>query len=268
MNLCNARFEVNDPFQRGDKHMRSTFIAALVFVSLVLSSFSINSYGAPPTHISQSPNSKCLPEIVYTQEGVNFFRLHANFSYKTAKLEIKKYPIASWKTCVYSIGLYGYENLGGWIPMWSIDLGGNGMLFYDGFWHKQDTIFDISLDEVDLDPNNHGKTDRYNQLLVDYKAMTGSRTKTFIAVYYFRNAMAFSSDIILSFADDGNLDYTIANHAITIKGCFRTCEHPSSVTLRYDQEVHQFAIVNPTIEDEAFFNYIRRFDFPTAPYIP
>lgn len=248
--------------------MRSKFIAALIFVSVALCSFSPSSYGTPPIHINESPSSKCLPEIVYTQKGVDFFRLHANFSYKIAKLEVKKYPIASWKTCVYSIGLYGYENLGGWIPMWSIDLSGNGMLFYDGIWHKQDTAFEIFLDEVDLDPNDHGKTDRYSQLLVDYKAMTGLKTKTFIAVYHFRNTMAFSSDIILAFADDGNLDYAIANHTITIKGCFRTCEHLSSVTLRYDQEVHQFAIINSTKENEAFFNYIRRFDFPNAPYIP
>lgn len=248
--------------------MRSTFVIAFIFVSIALWNLPLNSYGALPIRINESPSSKCLPEIVYTQEGVNFFRLHANFSYKTAKLEVKKYPIASWKTCIYSIGLYGYDNLAGWLPMWATNLSGNGMLFYDGFWHQQDTVFDISLDEVDLLPNIYGQADRYDQLLIDYKAKIAKITKTFIAVYYFSNTNAFSSRIILSFADDGNLDYAIDNHAITLKGCFHTCEHLGSVTLRYDQDAHQFAIVNPTKENETFFKYIHRYEFQNAPYIP
>lgn len=248
--------------------MRRAVMVELAFVSTILCSFAVKSFGDVPIHISDSPSSKCLAETVYTREGVDFFQLSANFSYKIAKLEVKKYPINSWKTCIYSIGLYGYEKLGGWNPMWSQDLSGNGMLFYDGFWHKQDTLFDISLDEVDLLPSKDMHVDKYHQLLIDYLASSDKGTKSFIAVYYFSNTSAFSSDLILSFADDGNLSYSVANHAITLKGCFHTCSHMSSVTLRYEQDVHQFAIVNPNTENEQFFNYIRKPGFTSAPYLP
>lgn len=242
--------------------------ARLLFASIALYGLSPSSYAVQPVHIGTSQSSKCLSATVYKQEDVHFFKLHANFSYKTAALVVKRYPITSWHTCVYSIGLYGYDVLGGWIPLWSKDLSGNGLLFYDGFWHNQNVAFDISLDAIDLNPDNYVPSNRYQQLLISYRAQTDKNTKSYIAIYSFGNTRAFYSHLVLSFVDDGNLDYTITNHALTITGCFHTCAHLSSVTLRYDQVVHQFAIVNPNDNNEAFLRFIHRYEFTNAPYIP
>ncbi|MGA9852972.1 MAG: hypothetical protein WBR15_08590 [Gammaproteobacteria bacterium] len=235
---------------------------ALLFLFALLS-LSQPSWANAADIITSPQNSKCLPAAIY-EKKVDFFSLHANFSYLDQALVVKKTQIGTHiggYACQYSIGLYGYSHNSGWLPLWATYLQGSGELFYDGVWHQQRYEFLIALDEIKILPT------RYQQLLIYYKYKDLDGYHSYIGIYYFYNQSAFSENLIFSFADHGSLEYIVKNNEITISGCWDTCARTGSVTLRYESDVHQYAIVNPNRNSEQFYKYIRREVFnPTEPW--
>jgi hypothetical protein len=219
--------------------------------------------------VDEPADSQCLPTVVYSKT-VDFFQLRANQKYEDSKLEIKRSPEDAMffgvrpDTCRYDIGLYGKDENAGWMPLWSKSIPGPGMLFYDGTWHKQkaakkwpnpDTQSEIYLDAVNILPTEH------KQLLIKCTHNSASGKHTAIGIYYFSNQLAFSQNLILAFADNGDLEYKIQGHDLYISGCWHTCKTTKAVTLRFDETVHQFAIINPTKESEDFYKYIQKSEF-------
>ena len=145
---------------------------------------------------------------------------------------------------------------------WAKLFTGAGQTFYNGFWHP--SPLGLGEDITFIDQARLTALPK-NELIFYHMSCGEDGCGSDLTVTYFQDHFPYSSTYLLSLQDNGLMTYSVNNGVITINGCMSPpgaihlpalCEIKKSVSLAFEEDVHQMAIQNPTADDEAFYAWL------------
>jgi hypothetical protein len=147
-----------------------------------------------------------------------------------------------------------------YIPVWQTDMAAPGLVFSDGYWHKQQFVQHADVRRVQVLPP---PMDSQQQIFIYHhnEAVDGGFSAAEIVAFTtpFGNART-----LLKVQQHGGMDIKIEDRVITINGYYipnggcNACGERRSVSLRFDPSVGQFAIENPDQRSAEFYRYLTR----------
>jgi hypothetical protein len=147
-----------------------------------------------------------------------------------------------------------------YIPVWQTDLRGPGLVFTDGYWHRQGLRSTSTVTAVKVLPPPY---DKLEQVLIYEHDVGGDAGNSFAKLVVFTSQFG-NEQTLLNIAQHGAMDVHVEDGTIVVNGYFipdgacLACGESRTLRLRFNREVKQLAIENPDRKAAEFFQYLRR----------
>lgn len=212
---------------------------------------------ATAVELAGQADSECLPAPI-KQFEVRFFTKGPSTVYVDRQQGVSD---NNQPTCNYNITVKDGPEGEYPLPYWQTTVPGPGKLFLNGYWQDQSPDrYDVSF----LDHMHLIQSVKSQMIFYRLACLRGYGCSVHFTLGYFSDTSG-GPIIMLDIQDAGLLTYQIDGSMLMLKGCEvafgapnfpRSCSGMHSVSLDFNTQVGQMAIVDPTPESEAFYHYL------------